>query len=152
MTARSGKKLPSARSISNAVHNDAPEVHVKYTHMLMQIGQLLDHDFAHSPISRGMLAYYMLFPDLCANHQFCTIKGPGNTVLDCRRCDSPKTVSAHCFPIPVDRNDPHFKSTTGQPRCIPFTRSLLGQLNLGYRNQVFYNLLFNSEKLSLLNA
>uniref|UniRef100_A0A0N5ABK1 Chorion peroxidase n=1 Tax=Syphacia muris TaxID=451379 RepID=A0A0N5ABK1_9BILA len=114
MTAKNGRQLPSARAVSNAVHKEAPVFHVKYSHMLMQIGQLLDHDFAHSPISRG----------------------PGNSILDCKRCDSHETVSSNCLPIPVDSNDPHFKSINGRPRCIPFTRSLIGQLTLGYRNQL----------------
>ncbi|CAI5448190.1 unnamed protein product [Caenorhabditis angaria] len=111
-----GGELPSARKISNIVHSDAPNFHVKFTHMLMQFGQILDHDMMHSPISRG----------------------PHNTILNCSSCDSAKTLSIHCFPIKIDADDPFFphRHSNGQPRCMPFARSLIAQVNLGYRNQL----------------
>lgn len=59
-------------------------------------------------------------------------------ILNCSTCDTPKTLSIHCFPIPIEEDDPYFppRHTDGTPRCIPMARSLLAQISLGYRNQL----------------
>lgn len=54
-----GELLPSARVISNTIHFDLPITHQKYSHMIMQFGQILDHEVTHSPIERGkILRFY----------------------------------------------------------------------------------------------
>ncbi|VDM92846.1 unnamed protein product, partial [Litomosoides sigmodontis] len=47
-----GELLPSARVISNAIHFDLPISQRMYSHMIMQFGQILDHEVTHSPVER----------------------------------------------------------------------------------------------------
>ncbi|XP_071514131.1 uncharacterized protein [Panulirus ornatus] len=112
-----GSILPSPRLISTNMHNDVSAPHVRYTLMVMQWGQFIDHDIIFTPVNKG-------FQD---------------SILDCRRCDSPQTVHPECFPISIPTNDPFFPPvniSSGQPFCIPLTRSMPGQLTLGYREQI----------------
>lgn len=112
-----GNALPSARLVSTNIHNDVSASHVRYTMMIMQWGQLIDHDVIFTPVNKG-------FQD---------------SILDCRQCDSPQVLHPECFPIHIPKNDPFFPPvniSSGQPFCMPLTRSMPGQLTLGYREQI----------------
>merc|ERR550534_2891652 len=80
--------------------------------MVMQWGQFIDHDLSHMPQYRGF----------------------NKSVLPCRSCDA-ANIHPACYPIPIPEDDP-FYSKPGAPKCIPFTRSIGGQQNLGPREQL----------------
>ncbi|KRZ98105.1 Peroxidasin -like protein [Trichinella sp. T8] len=111
-----GDPLPSARHVANVIHKSKDIIHKKYSHILMTFGQFLDHDLTHTPMSLAL----------------------DGSLLNCQRCDSHETVSVNCWPIKIPENDPYFPSTfdDGSPRCMHFARSLIGQLKLGYREQM----------------
>ena len=101
-----GSKLPSPRTISTAIHDDVPHPHSRYTLMVMQFGQFLDHDITFTPLNKGFQ----------------------NSILDCRDCESQDRVSPECLPIPVPDNDPYYpllNRSTGRHFCIAFTRYVL---------------------------
>jgi hypothetical protein len=121
MTPRSrsvtGAPLPSPRLVSVNIHNDVSAPHVRYSLMLMQYAQFVDHDLTHTPVNRGF----------------------SNSILMCRDCDSKITVHPECLPIPIPQGDPYFPQiniTSGKEFCLAFTRSMPGQLTLGFREQM----------------
>ncbi|XP_050297990.1 uncharacterized protein LOC126737238 [Anthonomus grandis grandis] len=122
-TGVTGLPLPNARAISRTVHTDISNLHKRYTLMVMQFAQLVDHDLTMTPIHKG-------------HHE---------SVPSCRSCDSARTVHPECNPIHVPKGDhfyPAFNLTTGKDICFPFMRSLPGQLQLGPREQVNQNTAF----------
>lgn len=52
-TGRLGTVLPSGRVISTQVHYDVEAPHVRYSLMVMQWGQFLDHDITFTPMNTG---------------------------------------------------------------------------------------------------
>uniref|UniRef100_A0AC35TFV4 CHK domain-containing protein n=1 Tax=Rhabditophanes sp. KR3021 TaxID=114890 RepID=A0AC35TFV4_9BILA len=113
---KSGKQLPMPRRISNMLNDDEPVFQKKYSHLVMQFGQFLDHEITH----------------------VATETGPNKTNVDCSPCDSQSTINRNCMPIDIPINDPHFPFylESGERRCLPFIRSLLTHADNGVRNQV----------------
>ncbi|CDW55319.1 An peroxidase domain containing protein, partial [Trichuris trichiura] len=111
-----GSPLPSPRKVANVMHPSKNVIHKKYSHFLMMFGQFLDHDMTHTPMTVA----------------------PDGSLLECSACNSSETVSSSCWPIPIPNDDPYFPPTMpdGSPRCMHFVRSLIGQLTLGYREQL----------------
>ncbi|CAG0923981.1 unnamed protein product, partial [Notodromas monacha] len=115
--ALSGKPLPSPRKVSMMVHDDVSHLHARYTLLTMQFAQFLDHDITFTPVNKGF----------------------SDSILDCKRCDAENTIHPECMPIFIPEEDtwyPKSNGTTGSRFCLSFTRSLPGQLTLGYREQV----------------
>ncbi|TRY61661.1 hypothetical protein TCAL_04392 [Tigriopus californicus] len=112
-----GRPLPSPRLVSVNIHNDVSAPHVRYSLMMMQWGQFVDHDITHTPVNRGF----------------------GDSILECKDCDAKERLHPECLPIPVPEGDPFFPKiniTSGKPFCLAFTRSMPGQLTLGFREQM----------------
>ncbi|OQR66314.1 hypothetical protein BIW11_05001, partial [Tropilaelaps mercedesae] len=110
-----GQPLPSPRAISTAMHYDIADAHRRYTLMVMQWGQFLDHDVTLTPV----------------------VEYPDKSNINCKSCDSTITVHPECRPIPVPAGDQHFSThlPDGSDNCISFVRSLPGQQSLGARQQ-----------------
>lgn len=120
MRSVSGDMLPNPRVISTVIHPDISNLHNRYTLMVMQFAQFLDHDLTMTPIHKGF----------------------AESIPSCRACDSALTVHPECNPFPVPPGDhfyPTINETTGQRLCFPSMRSLPGQQHLGPREQVNQN-------------
>ncbi|XP_029671831.1 uncharacterized protein LOC115240676 isoform X2 [Formica exsecta] len=119
-TSVTGALLPNPRVISTVIHPDISNLHNRYTLMVMQFAQFLDHDITMTPIHKGFQ----------------------ESIPSCRSCDSPRTVHPECSPFPVPPGD-HFYPTvnvsSGARMCFPSMRSLPGQQHLGPREQVNQN-------------
>ncbi|KAI5698979.1 hypothetical protein M8J75_014772 [Diaphorina citri] len=116
----SGAPLPTARLVSAMVHADISHLSNRYSLMVMQLAQTIDHDLTFTPVYRGFFT----------------------SIPDCRPCDSRITVHPECMPIPIPAGDPYFPQynrTTGRPLCLPFMRSLSGQQGFGPREQINQN-------------
>lgn len=122
-SAVTGVPLPNPRVVSTVIHPDISNLHTRYTLMVMQFAQFLDHDLTMTPVHKGF-------------HE---------SIPNCRSCDSPRTVHPECQPFPIPAGDhyyPEVNVTSGQRLCFPFMRSLPGQQHLGPREQVNQNTAF----------
>lgn len=122
-TSVTGAPLPNPRVISTVIHPDISNLHNRYTLMVMQFAQFLDHDLTMTPIHKGF----------------------AESIPSCRSCDSPRTVHPECNPFPVPPGDhfyPTVNVTSGARMCFPSMRSLPGQQHLGPREQVNQNTAF----------
>lgn len=122
-TATNGQPLPNPRTVSTLIHPDISNLHTRYSLMLMQFAQFLDHDITMTPIHKGF-------------HE---------SIPSCRSCNSPRTVHPECNPFPVPPRDhfyPEVNVTSGERLCFPSMRSLPGQQTLGAREQINQNTAF----------
>ena len=105
--AKSGEALPSARLVSINIVPDVDAPSELDTHNVMQWGQFVDHDTAHTPLFR-------LSNEESNGIQCCKPDGSGPI--------SKLVLHPECFPIELPENDPFFMKH-GQ-RCMNFVRSM----------------------------
>jgi len=90
-------RLPNAREVSTSIHHSrssAPLHHKKLTLMVMQFGQLLDHDISLAPESS--------VEECCSNSE----------------------KSDDCFPIALPSEDNFYSKPEVSQTCMEFTRTL----------------------------
>lgn len=133
-----GQLLPSPRLVSTTVHYDIDVPHVRYSLLVMQFGQFLDHEITMTPLSEGScqtpLNYTMEEIFWLCYYYLKSIEGFEGSILDCKRCDSRERVHQECYPITIPEDDafyPSVNEVTGERKCLSFTRSMPGQLTLG---------------------
>ncbi|XP_066595076.1 uncharacterized protein [Prorops nasuta] len=102
--AKNGRPLPSAREVTNLIHQHRDVPLASITHMLMQWGQFVDHDITATAQSRG---FNGTVPQCCLNG------GAG--------FQPPEFMHPHCLPIAVSSQDNFFGSLG--VRCLEFVRS-----------------------------
>lgn len=116
---RVGGNLPSSRVVSISVQVDVDRPSEDFTLSLMQMGQFIDHDIAHTPIFRF------------GNESGIECCSENDGMID------PSFKHPSCFPIEIPADDP-FYSKFGQ-RCMNFVRSMFaprGECNFGYAEQM----------------
>lgn len=96
---RDGTPLPNARLISRTLVPDINQPDLRYSHLLMQFGQFLDHDLSHVPIFR-----------------FSENSG----IQCCTRNVANIPQHPACFPIEVPPGDPYIGG-----ECMNFVRSMI---------------------------
>ncbi|XP_070163431.1 uncharacterized protein [Polyergus mexicanus] len=101
---KNGRPLPSARDITNLIHESKDIPLASVTHMLMQWGQFVDHDLTATGQSRG---FNGTVP------QCCLPRGAG--------FQPPEFTHPECLPIAVNLRD-SFYGPLGV-RCLEFLRS-----------------------------
>ncbi|CAG2114532.1 unnamed protein product, partial [Medioppia subpectinata] len=97
-----GSPLPSARDVSLLLAPDRNRPNNRYTLMVMQLGQFIDHDLTHTASTRTNDNH----PLRCCGEEFRA---------------NPQLVHPSCFPISVAINDPFYEKF-GQ-KCMNFIRS-----------------------------
>uniref|UniRef100_A0AC35U402 Peroxidasin n=1 Tax=Rhabditophanes sp. KR3021 TaxID=114890 RepID=A0AC35U402_9BILA len=112
-----GMNLYSPRIVSNIINEGHPPTdNDGFSHVASLFGQFIAHDITHAPIE--------------------TNKTGG--ILVCSKCDSHQKVSPNCLPIEIPLDDPYYPPFVkgSERRCLPYTRSLLGDASKGYREQM----------------
>ncbi|XP_045592713.2 salivary peroxidase/catechol oxidase [Procambarus clarkii] len=97
-----GGLLPNPRVVSLVVREGPLASFTNYNLLLMQLGQIIDHDMSVSAL----------------------VKSPEGSPRKCGDCSSWKDPV--CAPINIPDDDPHMQArnpSTGQRRCLPFFRS-----------------------------
>ncbi|XP_037529170.1 chorion peroxidase [Rhipicephalus sanguineus] len=111
--AADGSPLPNARKISYTVHPNVSNPATDITHMVMQLGQFIDHDFALAP----------LMPD---PGEIVDLGNPNN-VIDC--CSPGRRNASNCFSFDIPSDDPFYapfnQTCMNLPRSAPCTRCTL---------------------------
>ncbi|XP_021946283.1 peroxidasin homolog [Folsomia candida] len=92
----SGNELPSARLVSSSIHKDVSRPSSTFTLMLMQWGQLVDHDLTATSQTRAF------------NHSV-------------PKCCNVSDVHPDCLPIKIMPDDAYFNTTFST--CMEFIRS-----------------------------
>ncbi|OQR70374.1 peroxidasin-like [Tropilaelaps mercedesae] len=111
-------RLPNARIVSRIVNVHRNVSAPNFTHMLMQVGQFLDHDLALAPMEED--------PGEIVN------LGNPNNPIDC--CSEDRRYGPECFSFELPQNDAFFgaygQTCHNMPRSAPCSTC-----QLGYREQ-----------------